>query len=63
MTGSKSKKKYVSYEVAYGRAIDDMMRRVPSLELIKQTIGWEPKTGLTGALQKVIDYERLNNLR
>jgi hypothetical protein len=25
MTGSKSKKKYVPYEVAYGRAIDDMM--------------------------------------
>jgi UDP-glucose 4-epimerase len=63
MTGSKSKKKYVPYEVAYGRAIDDMMRRVPSLELIKQTIGWEPTTGLTGAIQKVIDYERLNNLR
>jgi UDP-glucose 4-epimerase len=63
MTGSKSKKKYVAYEVAYGRAIDDMMRRMPSLELIKQTIGWEPKTELTAALQKVIDHERLNNLR
>jgi len=32
MTNSKSKKEFVSYEKAYGRAIEDMMRRVPNLE-------------------------------
>jgi len=59
MTGSKSKKKFVPYEVAYGRPIEDMMRRVPSLERIKKTIGWEPKTGLTETLRVIIDNEKL----
>jgi UDP-glucose 4-epimerase len=55
MTGSKSKKEFVSYEKAYGRPIEDMMRRVPNLERIKKTIGWEPKTSLDEALQMVIE--------
>jgi UDP-glucose 4-epimerase len=55
MTGSKSKKEFVSYEEAYGRPIDDMMRRVPNLERIKKTVGWEPKTSLTEVLQVIIE--------
>ena len=55
MTGSKSKKEFVSYEQAYGRAMDDMMRRVPSVERIKQTIGWQPETSLEKTLEIVID--------
>ncbi|MCJ7730073.1 MAG: GDP-mannose 4,6-dehydratase [Sedimentisphaerales bacterium] len=55
MTGSKSRKEFVPYEVAYGRPIEDMMRRVPRLERIRQTIGWEPKTGLAETLRNVID--------
>ena len=55
MTGSKSKKEFISYEEAYGRPIEDMMRRVPDLERIKETIGWEPKTSLTEALQVIIE--------
>ncbi len=58
MTGSKSKKQFVPYEAAYGRPIEDMMRRVPSLERIKKTIGWEPKTSLTETLQAIIDNEK-----
>ena len=58
MTGSKSKKQFVSYEVAYGRPIEDMMRRVPNVEQIKKTIGWEPKTSLTETLQVIIDNEK-----
>jgi UDP-glucose 4-epimerase len=55
MTGSKSRKEFVPYEVAYGRPIEDMMRRVPCLQRIKDTIGWKPKTGLAETLQNVID--------
>ena len=55
MTGSRSEKRFISYEEAYGRPIDDMMRRVPSLERIRKTIGWEPKTSLTETLQVTID--------
>ncbi len=59
MTGSKSRKKFVSYETAYGRPIDDMMRRVPSLERIKAAVGWGPKTSLSEMLRVIIDSERL----
>ena len=55
MTNSKSKKEFVSYKEAYGRPIEDMMRRVPSLERIKEAIGWMPKTTLNDALRKIIE--------
>ena len=55
MTGSKSQKQFVPYELVYGRPIDDMMRRVPSLERIRETIGWEPKTSLDEILQVIIE--------
>ena len=58
ITGSKSKKEFVPYEVAYGRPIEDMMRRVPSVERISKTIGWEPNTSLTETLQLIIDNEK-----
>ena len=59
MTGSKSKKKLVPYEVAYGRPMEDMMRRVPSLERIKKAIGWKPKTSLNETLRIIIESEKL----
>ncbi|MCK4292230.1 MAG: SDR family NAD(P)-dependent oxidoreductase [Planctomycetes bacterium] len=55
MTGSKSKKQFVSYEEAYGRPIEDMMRRVPCLERINAAIGWEPKTDLAETLEVIIE--------
>jgi UDP-glucose 4-epimerase len=55
ITGSKSKKEFIPYEVAYGRPIEDMMRRVPCLERIKREIDWQPKTGLKETLSKVIN--------
>lgn len=58
ITGSKSKKEFVSYEQAYGRPIEDMMRRKPSLERIKEVIGWQPKTSLDKILSEIIEYER-----
>ena len=54
MTGSKSEKKFISYEQAYGKPFDDMMRRVPCLDRIKEIVGYEPKTGLNGILKLVI---------
>jgi UDP-glucose 4-epimerase len=55
ITGSKSKKEFVPYEVAYGRPIEDMMRRVPSVEQISRTIGWQPKTSLDETLQLIAE--------
>jgi UDP-glucose 4-epimerase len=55
MTGSKSPKQYVSYEAAYGRPIEDMMRRVPSVKRIKDAVGWESKTSLEETLQAITE--------
>lgn len=54
ITGSESPKKYISYQEAYGKPFDDMMRRVPSLQRIKETINWEPTTNLTETLKIII---------
>ena len=58
MAGSESEKQFLSYEKAYGRAIDDMMRRVPSLERIKGMIGWEPVVSLEQSLEMIIESFR-----
>ncbi len=55
ITDSTSKKEFVPYEIAYGRPMEDMMRRVPSLERIKKTIGWEPKTSLDETLKLITE--------
>jgi UDP-glucose 4-epimerase len=58
MTGSKSTKKRLTYEEAYGRAFDDMLVRVPDLSKVKRLIGYQPAFTLEQTLQQVIDYER-----
>jgi UDP-glucose 4-epimerase len=55
MTGSKSTLKYIPYEQAYGKPFDDMMRRVPCLDRIKEIVGYEPKTSLEQMLKSVIE--------
>jgi UDP-glucose 4-epimerase len=58
ITGSKSKKEFVPYEVAYGRPIEDMMRRVPCLDKIQNAIGWQPQTELSEILRLVVESHR-----
>lgn len=58
MTGSGSEKKVISYKQAYGRELEDMTRRVPSLERIESAIGWQPNTSLEQSLEIIIDYIR-----
>jgi len=56
MTGGGSKIEYIPYEVAFEKDFEDMQRRVPDIQKIKNCIGFEPKTDLDGTLQSVIDY-------
>lgn len=58
LTGSRSTQEFVPYEVAYGRPIEDMMRRVPCTERIRRAIGWQPKTNLEQTLQYIIAEHR-----
>ena len=46
-TGSKSEIVYVSYAQAYGDGFEDMERRVPSIDLIYQLVGWKPNRNLS----------------
>jgi UDP-glucose 4-epimerase len=55
LTASKSEKKFISYQEAYGKPFDDMVRRVPCLKRINETIGYEPKTNFEQTLRYVID--------
>ena len=58
LTGSRSVKKYLPYEVAYGRPFEDMMRRVPSTDRIGSLIGWKPRTSLEQTLRVIIAEHR-----
>jgi UDP-glucose 4-epimerase len=58
ITGSKSDKQFIPIEVAYGRPIEDMMRRLPCLERIEETTGWKPKINLNEMLRLIIENEK-----
>jgi UDP-glucose 4-epimerase len=46
-TGSQSEIVYVPYTAAYGEGFEDMERRVPNIDLIKDLVGWQPKRDLS----------------
>ncbi|MEM6281171.1 MAG: GDP-mannose 4,6-dehydratase [Chloroflexota bacterium] len=56
----------VPYEQAYESGFEDFRRRVPSIDKIRATIGWQPETSLDETIDQVIAYYRedqLNNGR
>lgn len=55
LTGSKSEKRLVPYEEAYGQAFEDMRRRNPDLDKLRRLIGWAPDRGLDAILLPVIE--------
>ena len=52
-TNSKSEIIYVPYEEAYGDGFEDMERRVPNLDLIKQLVGWVPHRDLSTMISDI----------
>jgi UDP-glucose 4-epimerase len=53
LTGSLSEIKYVAYEDAYGPGFEDMDRRVPNIDLIRDLVGWTPKRDLAVIIQDI----------
>jgi UDP-glucose 4-epimerase len=51
---SRSELVYVPYEQAYGDGFEDMERRVPNLDLIKELVGWKPIRNLSTIIQDVV---------
>jgi UDP-glucose 4-epimerase len=58
LTESRSEIRFVPYVEAYGENFEDMPRRVPSLEKIRQAVGYEPRFSLDDTLEAVIEYHR-----
>jgi len=54
-TGSKSEIKLIPYDVAFSKDFEDMQRRVPSTEKLKQLTGFAPSIKLDRILEDVID--------
>ena len=55
---SKSGIEFVSYEQAYGRSFDDMLRRVPDLKKSQAAIGFRPVKTLDQIIDSVIEDQR-----
>ena len=58
ITGSTSKIVYLSYEQAYTSGFEDMERRVPNVDRIKELTGWEPKRNLETIIRDLADHIR-----
>ena len=43
----------VPYEQVYGQSFEDMRRRVPSIEKIRQLIGWQPTRNLDQIIESM----------
>jgi UDP-glucose 4-epimerase len=56
MSGSNSEIEHIPYEKAYGPGFEDMQRRCPNIEKIRELIEFEPKYDLEAMIQSVIDY-------
>ena len=52
-TESTSEIVYVPYQQAYGDGFEDMERRVPNIDLIRQLVGWVPKRDLSNIISDV----------
>ena len=55
-TGSAAGIVSVPYDEAYEVGFEDMLRRVPSIQKVKDAIGWEPTIRLDETLDEVIGH-------
>ncbi len=60
-TESKSEIIHVPYSEAYGDGFEDMERRVPNIDLIKDLVGWEPTRDLSRMIADIAKEMRARN--
>ena len=58
LAGSTSRIDHVPYDVAYGRQFDDLPRRVPKLDRVRESIGFSKKFNLEQIIRSVIEDQR-----
>ncbi len=56
MTASSSEIENITYDRAYGPGFEDMQRRSPDINKLRDLIGYEPCNDLQSIVQSVIDY-------
>jgi UDP-glucose 4-epimerase len=57
-TGSTSEIVHVPFDRVYGQGIEDMLHREPSIEKIREAVGWEPTVSFERILADVVDHAR-----
>jgi UDP-glucose 4-epimerase len=60
---STSSIEHLSYEQAYGRRFDDMLRRIPNLQKIQSIIPFQRRFGLDDIIRSVIEDQRKGSLQ
>jgi len=58
LTGSESALAFVPHSEVYGLGIEDVLHREPSIEKIRDAIGWRPSLDLDQILDDIIDFTR-----
>jgi len=58
LTNSKSSIELIPYKLAYGFGFEEMQRRVPNIELIKNLVEWSPKLDLTSIVTDIVNEFR-----
>nr|WP_232300362.1 NAD-dependent epimerase/dehydratase family protein [Desulfonatronovibrio magnus] len=57
LAGSSSEIALIPYEQAFAKGFEDMQRRIPSTDKIREILGWEPIIPLDDTLRAVIESE------
>ena len=60
LSGSSSAVEHISYQQAYGHQFEDMARRVPKLDRIREAIGFRQSWSLDDIIHSIIDQQRAN---
>ncbi len=55
-TGSASSLRLIDFKEVYGSTFEDIPRRVPSTEKIRELLGWSPQHDLTSIIKRTIGY-------
>jgi UDP-glucose 4-epimerase len=62
LTSSSSELVFVPYDEVYGHGIEDMQHRAPSIQKIREAIGWRPTLDLGRILADVVAHARTTAL-
>jgi len=59
-TNSTSEIVYVAYDEAYGNGFEDMERRIPNIDLIRELVGWQPTRDLSSIIRDIASEMNAN---